>query len=201
MRAPSTFGAPPPCRSSSCHLTQGAAGGRSKAAQALAEPEQSTVLGNEPDGMSETGLGRPKTDISKSYDHALFAWTWKVWPLAGWASIRDEMESAKASAKRKSPRRTGTAGSEREIGATAHPTLPGAQQWQAWSCSCHFVWNRGKPTRSCPGKATGSARRPTRCEGWPSAVGAAGGERDGGDLGVLGAQKRRIGRPKRLGGQ
>jgi hypothetical protein len=55
----------------------------------------------------------------------------------------------------------GTAGSEREIGVTAHLTLPSAGQWQAWSCSCHFVWIRAGSTRFRHGKAAGSAEAAT----------------------------------------
>jgi hypothetical protein len=53
--------------------------------------------------------------------------------------------------------RHATAGSEREIGDTAHPTRPTDSRRQAWSCSCHFVWICGSPTRLCSGDAAGSA--------------------------------------------
>ncbi len=102
--------------------------------------------------MSETGLGDPRTDIPPplphtpsplrgaltNYHHA-YIQTYSVYVCVcvlghgrctpcRLRAAGDEMESAKPSATRKMAHRErpSTAGSGREIGATAHPTLPTA---------------------------------------------------------------------------
>jgi hypothetical protein len=88
--------------------------------------------------------------------------------------------------------RHAAAGSEREIGDTAHPTRPTAAQRQAWSCSCHFVWICGRsPTRLCSGDAAGRAENHPRAASDLPVRRGRGVRRAGGGhvFGVLGAHR------------
>jgi hypothetical protein len=80
-------------------------------------------------------------------------------PLSLYRGAADEMGKCQTFHKEKF--HTGLAGSllrpEREKGATAHPTLPTAGRWQAWSCSCHFVWLCGSLTTLRAVEVAGSA--------------------------------------------
>jgi hypothetical protein len=136
----------------------------------LGEPRQSAVPGNEPGDMSETGLGGSKTEISQS-NHACLLGRGRCTPCRLRAA-GDEKQSAKPSARRNLTRDwAGTAGSEREIGATAHPTLPSAGNGRlghvlvisSGSAGAPDVdvapwggsWQRRGPTRARPARQLG----------------------------------------------
>ena len=126
------------------------------------------------------------------------------------------MQSAKLSARRNLTRDwAGTAGSEREIGATAHPTLPSAdngrlghvhvissgsaREQQKQKHADRRTTSRGGKGRQAAGSmASRQTPRPSRCGRQLGRRRWERGERGmGGPLGTA----RRIGRPKRLRGQ